>query len=466
MTTDDCLSAPAARLDHHRGEVGLVVEGLRVTDAEVLREAAHWSTGVRGPAADLADLAGCVDADLSAFVVEALSVGSRVLAITAQSSESLAFEQAVKAASEQATVVLDRAAKTADEAVRRAADQITTTTRQAHADLMGQVTNLVGGENPELLERLRPILAGVGQSLEKQVLDSMSAASNGWAEASERRHTELAGLIREVQREVAVRVAADSAAADATAAARGASTLKGLDYEEQLHPILADIAAGLGDEYEITGDRAGALSRNKKGDGVFHLFDPRSGRAVSRVVIEAHDGTSKQWGSYLAEAERNRAAAASIGLVRHLDDNAGHAVRVIGSKRLVLAFDPETADERDHALLRTAVQLVRTVALTSTGRFGTAAAETANECIHEALEAVKGLDEVKRAASHIRTNADKVDSLTTAAITAIQTQLHQALTALGGALDESGAEPDQHPDPADAEGSEGLVIPLTEGRSA
>src|SRR3954463_15691846 len=108
------------------------------------------------------------------------------------------------------------------------------------------------------------------------------------------------------------------------------------------------IAAGLGDEYTETGATVGQLSRAKKGDG---LLDLSGGSA--RLVLEMTDSNRTGWTAYLDEAERNRGANASLGLVRHIDQNAGQTFRSLGNRRVVMAFDPGNDDPE---LLRTVVQ--------------------------------------------------------------------------------------------------------------
>jgi len=74
------------------------------------------------------------------------------------------------------------------------------------------------------------------------------------------------------------------------------------------------------------GGLAGSIQRCKKGDGVLTVS---GGQA--RVVVEMHDSNdSRIWNGYLDEAERNREAAASIGIVRNAGQNMGQTIRVLG----------------------------------------------------------------------------------------------------------------------------------------
>ena len=95
----------------------------------------------------------------------------------------------------------------------------------------------------------------------------------------------------------------------------------------------------------------GLRTRSKKGDGLLSV----AGGDV-RVVLEMTDSSRSGWSSYLQAAEDNRAALASLGLVRSPDQLSGHSVITLGARRIVLAFDPETDDPE---LLRVVVQVAQ-----------------------------------------------------------------------------------------------------------
>ena len=77
------------------------------------------------------------------------------------------------------------------------------------------------------------------------------------------------------------------------------------------------------------------------------------------------DSSRAGWGEYFDEAERNRGAAAALGVVRTTEQNSGQSIRVLGQRRVVIAFDP---DRDDPELLRTVLMLLRTVAITAAGK--------------------------------------------------------------------------------------------------
>lgn len=436
MTAPVPASPPAFDVYFDVTDGCLHVGPLRTSDKGVLREAARWSSGERGEAVSFDDLQGV---DLSAFAREALSVGSRVIALVSQDGDTRAVRQAVKDASEQVSHSVERASQVAQEltssasrasheTVRWATETMAQATRTVQADLSEQIHRLVGGENPELMERLRPILERVGGSLEGQIAQTLQTSMQTMVDQNAARHREVLDLVHDLRRDVAAHDAAKSASAAATAAVRGITTLKGLDYESQVNLVCADIATAMGDSYEETGEYAGALFRNKKGDGVLHVGD-----GTARVVVEAHDGTAKEWGSYLKEAERNRRASASIGFIRRVADNQGRVIRVVAPKRLVVAFDPDEGNETDVEVVRTVLMLMKAVALSSTSRFGVEEIATASDSIKEALAVIEGLDEAKKAASAIHTNATKIEQVIERSLTGVRRELHAAINALTGA---------------------------------
>lgn len=153
--------------------------------------------------------------------------------------------------------------------------------------------------------------------------------------------------------------------------------IKGDTFEDQLNTVLTAIAAGLDDEYTDTHATVGAVSRSKKGDGL------TVNGGAARVVIEMTDSARDNWTAYFDEAERNRHAAASLGFVRTPDQNGGQSIRVLGPRRIVLAFDPGSDDPE---LVRTIVMLLRTGALAAATRKGAHQIATAEEKITEAVD--------------------------------------------------------------------------------
>ncbi|MFD6175861.1 hypothetical protein [Isoptericola sp. NPDC060282] len=201
--------------------------------------------------------------------------------------------------------------------------------------------------------------------------------------------------------------------------------IKGGAFESRLHAIMHDVAAGLGDAYDDTTTAVGALPNSKKGDGVLAVTGEDA-----NVVLEMTDSTRKGWSDYLEMAERNRRAQASLGIVRTVEQNAGQSVRVLGPRRVVLAFDPDV-DEPD--LLRTVVLLLRTVAITSARSTGGGAEiVAAQERVTAAIEHLEKLDAIKKSAAAITKQAASIESGCTLVTGGIRRLLDEALAALAG----------------------------------
>ena len=443
----------------------VVVTDLTITDRNVVREAGHWASGRRGEACDTPE--ELARADLSTFVTEAVVLGARALAVTSQTSEVRAVEQMLREVGDKTAQATTTAAATTQQAVADAANtvinaaadakkaiieadelsrkELTVTVDAAKRDLNGEVRRIFGGESPELVERLQPLLDSFGKGLEAKVqastavlldkvarqfdpADPISPMAKHTATLKlqqqtlttqiEKNHSELAAKIEELTTTLKVNEARTSLAK--------VTTIKGGSFEDQIHDLMRSVAVGLGDEYVDTTSTVGRVPRSKKGDGVLSV----ASGAGQRVVLEMTDSGRTGWGDYFDEAERNRDTCAALGLVRTPDQNGAQTLRVLGSRRVVMAFDPDTDDPE---LLRTVVMLLRTVAVAASARTGAAEIATAEEKIADTLVQLQKIDTIKTAANTIQKNATKIDSESTGIRTAIQRLLDQALATLGGA---------------------------------
>lgn len=441
----------------------VIIDGLELAQADVVGEARHWINGERGQRCD--DVAQIAGADLTRFATEALVLGSRALTITAQTAETRALEQMLKdvgdktaEATREAGEVTALATRSATEAVAKAAEDAkkaitaadeVTRKNLAEAvaltkkDLLDETRRLFGGENPEFGERLQLIVDKFAASLEKQVQASAAelltkatkqldpsdptspTAKHAAALAEQQeRHTKQ---IEKSQAELSAKVDALSAALkvqDAKASLAKVTPIKGASFEDRLHSLMNEIAAGIGDEYEDTTAKTGLVPRSKKGDGVLTT----SGQGA-RVVVEVTDSARGNWGEYFDEAERNRGASASLGIVRSTDQNSGHSIRVLGPRRVVIAFDPD-ADDAD--VLRTVTLLLRTTAIAAEVRTGEAEIDTAEEKICAAVAQLDKIDMIKKTAGSIQKGATKIESECTSITTSIRRLLDEALVSLAG----------------------------------
>lgn len=450
-----------ARFDEAGSKV--IIDGLVIAHPDVVGEARHWTTGERGQRCE--EPSALAGADLTKFATEAIVLGAKALTLTAQTTETRALERMLKdvgdktaeatrqageataVATKSATETVAKAANDAkraiteaDEATRKHLVEAVATTKQ---ELLAETRRLFGGENPELLERLQPVLDKFSAALEKQVQTSahdllakatkqldpsdptspMAKHAAALAEQQER----FSKQIEKGQTELSAKVEALSTALkvqDAKLSLAKVTPIKGGSFEDQIHVLMNEIGVGLGDEYQDTTMKTGLVPRSKKGDGLLTV----AGQGA-RVVVEMTDSARANWGEYLDEAERNRAACASLGVVRTPEQNSGHTIRVLGQRRVVIAFNPEVDDAE---VLRTVVLLLRTVAVAAAMRTGEAEIDTAEEKIGEAISQLDKIDAIKKAAGSIQKGALKIESECTSITTGIRRLLDEALGSLAG----------------------------------
>ncbi|TCO55583.1 Fis family transcriptional regulator [Actinocrispum wychmicini] len=442
----------------------IIIEHMTIRDAEVIREAHRWSTGQRGPLID--DPNQLAGSDLTNYITEALRIGAHALSVTGQAHEARAFEHmlndlgdrtadsarhaaqtAGRAATDAANAVI-RATNDAKKAIMEADAQsrreFTTAVTRARRELSAVVRTIFGGENPELLERLQPVLDKFGTHVHHQFIasthelltkaakqfdptDPTSPMAKHTAELRVRQE-KLAAQLTKNHIEIATKVDDLSTRLkvhEAKTLVAKITPIKGGSYAEQIHVLMRGIAAGLGAEYADTSAITGHLPRCKKGDGVLTVDS-----GTVRVVIEATDSARTGWSDYLDEAERNRDASCSLGLVRTLAQNGDQTIRGIGLGRIVMAFDP---DNDDPEFLRTTIVLLRAVALIAAAPKGSHQIAVAEENIQEALGHLREIDSVKKLAGVIHKNAEKIDSGCVNLNSSIRRLLDQALAALAGA---------------------------------
>lgn len=456
------MNEPSARLD--LDTQSLIITDLVVTDSAVMREAACWTDGVRGPA--VTDPGRLAAADLSAFATEAVSIGAHALAAIGQTAEVRAIEQLLAEVGSKTADATTRAAELTDRSIKDAAESLgkatndvkkslTETEREqrkelgaaveeAKKSLSTEVRKLFGGDSPELLERLQPVLEKFGVEINKTVTQGTSALiektarqfdpadptspvakHNATIAADQKRlvellgkqHTELTSKIEDLLTAVKVQ--------EAKATLATVTTLKGSSFESEINALMRAVATGAGDDYADTSLTTGRLPRSRKGDGVLTIAG-----GAARVVVEVTDSARNDWTSYFDEAERNRDAAAALGIVRTADQNANQSIRILGPRRIVIAYDPASDNPE---LVRTVILLLRTAALASVQRTGDAEIATAGEKIATAMAELSKIDSIKKVAGIIQKNAGKIDSECVAVSAGIRRLLDDALAALDGA---------------------------------
>lgn len=445
------------------GNTRITINNLTIDDREIVREAQRWTEGHRGPIIEDAEM--LAKADLAPFVEEALKIGAKAISITGQVHEAAELERILKEVGASTVETTAKAAETTGRAVREAsmtlskaaedtkkaivdADresrrEFTEAVAQAKKSLGDTLLQLFGGDSPELLARLQPALEKFSTDLNAKAqmatseliakavkqfdpndptspiakhTATLAAQQTSLADQLGKNHTDLLAKVDELATSIKVQEARSQMAK--------VTPLKGGDYEDQVNAVMAEIATGLGDEYLDTRLFAGNLPRNKKGDGVLTING-----GTARVVLEMTDSPRAAWNEYLDEAERNRGANVSLGLVRNTDQNSGHSFRTLSGRRVVMAFDPE---QDDPELLRTVVMLMRTAALAAANRTGASEIATVEEKLAAAMAQIDALGDVRKTAGAIRNHADKVDTQCGKIDTAIRRLLNEALNALSG----------------------------------
>jgi hypothetical protein len=187
---------------------------------------------------------------------------------------------------------------------------------------------------------------------------------------------------------------------------------------------MQQIAVGLGDEYTDTRAVTGVIPRYKKDDGLLTLND-----GDAHVVLEMTDSVRAKWTDYLDEAERHREATASLGLVRELSQNEGQSIRVLGSRRIVMVFDPANDDASPAAHRRPTAESRGNHSQLAARLRGTRARRGADH--RGASNAQEGQRDPQASAS-IRKNADTIDRECNAVQTGVDRLPSQALDALAG----------------------------------
>ncbi len=409
------------RACYDRATAAVVIRDLAVNDRAVVAESRRWSAGQRGPAVGEEDMA---DVELSTFVTQAVIVGAHAIGSAGGIQDTFNLEQLVSDVGARTAASTSKVIDTTNEVVNSAAEAM----RKVSAEAKDAII--------EAGQHARRRFADNVDSARKNDPDDPTSPMSKHSRALHQRQETLAATLERNHRDLATKVAEltnavklTSAAKEATAAMAGITPLKGESYATGIHEVMAQIAVGLGDEYADTSAVPGAIPRNKKGDGVLTID---GGRA--RLVLEMTNSKRSSWNDYLDEAERNRNAAASLGLVCEPAQNNGSTIRCLGSRRIVLAFDPVTDDPE---LLRTVIQLLRISALTASSREDRDGIHTAEEKIAEALGMLDKIDEIRKVAGTLRLHAGKIEQQSDDVRTALTRLLSQAQSALSVAADDA-----------------------------
>lgn len=353
-------------------------------------------------------------------------------------------ERAVVEASSLLARASEEVKKTVVDAGATARASFTESAASASKDLGAKIAALVGGDESQLLLQLQPLLETFSRSLEERTATQTSALiekvtrqfnpadpaspmalhMRAIAETQAQNAAEGAAQQRGIGEKLEA-LTAGLTAVKATELALARTAAKGATYEEQLHGFLAEIAAGLGDEYVETGNVVGLRTRSKKGDGLLSVPGTEA-----QLVIEMTDSPRTNWTSYLKEAEDNRGAQASLGLVRSSAQLSGGPILTLGPRRVVMAFDPDTDDVY---LLRCVVQLLRMSAVSAAARVQNGEVNIADERLASALQTLERIGKIRKCVGQIKASATTADTEAESLLTELTRLLNQARTALAGA---------------------------------
>jgi hypothetical protein len=285
----------------------VVIRSIVVNNPAVVAESRRWSTGQRGAAVGEQDMVGI---DLSTFVSQALVVRAHAIGTAGGVQDTFNLERLISdvgartaesttKAAETTTEVVNRVSEAMQKAAIEAKDAITEAgkgARQSFAgniddarkSLLEEVHRLVGGDNPELAARLAPMLEKFGHDLDARVTvqtselltkaakqfdpDDPTSPMSKHTRGLEKQQQTLSAALERNHRDMATKVDELTTAVKMTTSAKEAAaslakitTLKGESYAAEVHQVMEQIAAGLGDEYADTGAIPGAVPRSKKG---------------------------------------------------------------------------------------------------------------------------------------------------------------------------------------------------------
>ncbi len=143
-------------------------------------------------------------------------------------------------------------------------------------------------------------------------------------------------------RSLGERIAALEAASRARADERARGTAKGVEFEDAVEIGLAELARGVGDFLERTGNEAGEELRSKKGDFVLTIDPSRTSGRELRVVIEAKDRSVSRRliAEELTAARANRGAAVALAVFTPEHAPAGISPFALVGSDVYAVYDP------------------------------------------------------------------------------------------------------------------------------
>ena len=358
---------------------------------------------------------------LVAYVTAAMAVGARAVAAAGPVAGVDTVSRRIDELARRVTHASDAGADRMRDAVEKAADERTGTVAVAVRDalerLAGDVGRLVSAEDAPLRTAITRSLQDATTQAAGRVERALTANADQVRTAlsptdptgpiAALRH-EVRQASRDTTRELTAQLAdvrSVLAAAGERASLMERTAIKGAAYEEEVLRAVTEVANAAGDTVAGTGNEVGLVAHAKSGDAVVTVSPLLTGGLDVRLVVEAKDArlSSERWRRELDAGQKNRAAAAGLGVVRDPDRMPGgrRRVLVLDPLRVVVAWDPAT-DPDD--VLAAAYALVRASAVQAVlaGTGGDDDRAELVRAVREAHGALDGFDSLERATGTAR----------------------------------------------------------------
>ena len=209
----------------------------------------------------------------------------------------------------------------------------------------------------------------------------------------------LLDAIQELKADLGIRKAVD--------AEHQKGTQKGVEFEEYCGKIISEIAKQHGDKLEATGDTAGLIAGNKKGDHVYTIED-----TGKKIVLEMKDYSRPQsmpkLESYMDDAIQNRGAGYGIVVSKRKSGFPQHVgiFQEFGNKLFVALTTEESEDaELQNELLVIALRWAR---LRLKQKSGTVDSGLIIQKIESAQRNMKKFSNIKTKCTSIKNISDEI----------------------------------------------------------
>ncbi|MBY9074218.1 hypothetical protein K1X13_05215 [Nocardioides sp. WL0053] len=273
------------------------------------------------------------------------------------------------------------------------------------------------------LAEIHRLLDGDRKHLAQLIAGDRERAAVEMAQAITAQNSHLGEVVAQLREALAVKSVQDATAAS--------GPRKGIVYEAQVHLLIQGLAEAAGDGGADAVGTAAGTDGSRKGDVVVDL---RSLPNQPRMVVEAKNRPGKaalgsgQWAEELERSLAARSADVAVG-VCPIDQMPGsRQVLVIDSRRVVVAWDPDSSDH-----LVTAVYLLMRMCAGYQRRDAAVSPAELEQHVQAVVAAIAPLDEIQRQAVACRRSAERIDT----AAQALRTDLKARIDAMWSRIEEA-----------------------------